>query len=52
MFPMSVARFVKIFPDKTASSLKGLALVAYLVHTVPLNFSNAYMWWLVQSSHS
>lgn len=47
--------FSKLFPefdyiisDKTAFSLKGLALVAYSIHTVLLTFSDLYKRWQVQ----
>lgn len=46
------AVFAQEFSNETASSLNGWTLVAYPVHAILFNFSNAYGRWLVLSKHS
>lgn len=42
----------QMFYDKTASSLRDSSLVAYPVHSVLIDFSEAYKQWLVRSRHN
>lgn len=39
--------FVQVFSDKTGTTMKSTALVAYPVHVVLLNKSAVYQQWLV-----
>lgn len=51
IFSKSTTKIAYILSDKTASSLKGSALVVFLVHVVLLNFSDAFKWCPIQSGH-